>query len=166
MNAKTLTSAALAACLLALPAVPALARDITVTDAYARSATPVSKSGAAFMVIHNDGDTDDRLIGVQTDAAARAELHTHMDMGEGVMKMMEVEEGFPVPAGGMHMLARGGDHVMLMGLTGPMKPDDVIHMTLTFEKAGDVEIDIPVDLDRQPEDGGHDMSGMKMEGDG
>ena len=87
MNAKTLTSAALAACLLALPAVPAQARDITVTDAYARSATPVSKSGAAFMVIHNDGDTDDRLIGVQTDAAARAELHTHMDMGEGVMKM-------------------------------------------------------------------------------
>lgn len=154
MYAKSLLSAALAACLLA---VPALAQDITVTDAYARSASPVAKSGAAFMVIKNAGDTEDRLIDVRSDAAAKVELHTHKDMGEGVMKMMQVEEGFAIPAQGMHMLARGGDHVMLMGLAQPMKQDDVISITLVFENAGEMVVEVPVDLERQPEQGGHTM---------
>ena len=163
MTPKSLLGTALVACLLALPAA---AQDITVTDAYARAASPVAKSGAAFMVIHNDGDTDDRLIAVRSDAAARTELHTHKDMGEGVMKMMEVEEGFPLPAGGMHALARGGDHVMLMGLAGPMAQDDVISVTLVFEQAGEMEIEVPVDLERKPEAGAHGMAYGSGEGHG
>ena len=156
MFAKTLTSAALAATLLALPA---FAQDITVSDAYARASSPVAKSGAAFMVIHNAGSQDDRLISAQSDAAAVVELHTHMDMGEGVMKMMHVEEGFPIPAGGMHALARGGDHVMLMGLTGPMEQGNTVSVTLVFENAGEMVLDVPVDLARKPDEGAHDMSG-------
>lgn len=163
MTPKSLLGTALAACLLALPAA---AQDITVTDAYARAASPVAKSGAAFMVIHNDGDTDDRLIAVRSDAAARTELHTHKDMGEGVMKMMEVEEGFPVPAGGMHALARGGDHVMLMGLAAPMAQGDVVTVTLVFEQAGEMEIEVPVDLERKPEAGAHGMAHGSGEGHG
>ncbi len=134
--------------------------DIEVVDAYARAARPTAKAGAAFMVIRNTGSEDDRLIAAASDIAARVELHTHKDMGEGVMKMMHVEEGFAVPAGDMHALARGGDHVMFMGLTRPMAQGDTVTVTLTFEKAGEVVVDIPVDLER--EDMGGRGAGMSM----
>lgn len=134
--------------------------DIEVVDAYARAASPTAKAGAAFMVIRNTGSEDDRLIAAASDIAARVELHTHKDMGEGVMKMMHVEEGFAVPAGDMHALARGGDHVMFMGLTRPMAQGDTVTVTLTFEKAGEVVVDIPVDLERE-DMGGHG-AGMSM----
>ncbi len=129
---------------------PALAGDITVKDAYARVSSPVSKSGAAFMVLHNAGTVGDRLIAAATNAAAKAGLHTHIDAGGGVMQMREDPDGFPVPAGGSHALARGGDHVMLMGLTRPLEHGDSITLTLTFEKAGAVTVEVPVDLERMP----------------
>ncbi|MEL7092015.1 MAG: copper chaperone PCu(A)C [Pseudomonadota bacterium] len=142
----------------ALIAGPALA-DMMIMDPYARSASPVAKSGAAFMVLHNMSDTDDRLIAASTDAAARVELHTHIENDDGVMQMREVEGGFAIAAGEKHMLARGGDHVMLMGLTGPLAQGAEIEVTLTFEQAGDVTVTIPVDNERKAAHGGHGHGG-------
>ena len=133
---------------LALACTPAFA-EITITDPYARAAGKMAKAGAAFMSIENSGDAADRLISASSDIAKRVELHTHKDMGDGVMKMVEVEEGFEIPAGGAHMLKRGGDHVMFMGLNGAMIHGDTVTVTLTFEKAGDMVIEIPVDLERK-----------------
>lgn len=134
----------------------AFAADITVSDAYARASGASAKSGAAFMVIENTGAEDDRVIAVSAPIAARVELHTHMEDANGVMRMMEVEDGFPVPAGGKHMLKRGGDHVMFMGLTGPMEQGATFPLTLTFEKAGEMTFDVTVDLERKPTHGdGH-----------
>ncbi|MEL6620815.1 MAG: copper chaperone PCu(A)C, partial [Pseudomonadota bacterium] len=89
-------------------------------DPYARAASPSAKAGAAFMMLQNTGDTDDRLIAARTDVAKRVELHTHVETGDGIMKMQEIEGGIALPAGGTHHMMRGGDHVMLMGLTGPL----------------------------------------------
>ncbi|EPX85420.1 copper chaperone PCu(A)C [Salipiger mucosus] len=133
-------------------ATPAAA-DIVISDAYARSAMPGAKTGAAFMQIENTGAEDDRLVAVDSEAAMKVELHTHVDMGDGVVKMTEVEEGFAIPAGGHHMLARGGDHVMFMGVTQPFEHGGTVTVTLTFEKAGERVVDIPVDLERQPDHG-------------
>jgi copper(I)-binding protein len=127
--------------------------DIMVMDPYARAAGKSAKAGAAFMVIENTSGEDDRLIGAASDIAKKVELHTHKDMGDGVMKMIHVEEGFVIPAGGKHMLMRGGDHVMFMGLNSSMDQGNTVKVTLTFEKAGDIEVDIPVDLDRKPQHG-------------
>ncbi|MEP3295679.1 MAG: copper chaperone PCu(A)C [Pseudoruegeria sp.] len=126
---------------------------IMVQDSYARAASPVAKAGAAFMVIMNHSDTDDRLVDVRSDASARVELHTHKDMGEGVMKMMHVEEGFAIPAGEALALERGGNHVMFMGLNGPFEQDAMLDVTLVFENAGEVAIQIPVDNARKAEHG-------------
>lgn len=145
---------------------PLMAGDIKVMDAYARSSGKLAKSGAAFMVIVNEGDREDRLISVETGIAQRAELHTHKESADGVMRMVEVEDGFPVPAGGRHMLSRGGDHVMLMGLTQVLEHGGSVPMVLIFEQAGRVEIEVPVDQERQPEHG-HGMKhdhGMKHGG--
>ena len=121
---------------------------ITIDDAYARSSGKHAKAGAAFMMIENAGAEDDRLIGAQSDAAARVELHTHLIDENGVAKMVHVEEGFVIPAGESYMLKRGGAHVMFMGLTVPFEQGASVPVTLVFEKAGEVEVEIPVDLER------------------
>lgn len=146
MSFKTNLLAASAAVLFALPAFAG--SDITVTDAYARSSGMSAKSGAAFMVIANGGDEDDQLIAASSDAAKMVQLHTHIAGDNGVMQMREVPGGFPIPAHGEHALARGGDHVMLMGLNQPMADGDVLTITLVFEKAGEMSIEVPVDLER------------------
>ncbi|MFD0858568.1 copper chaperone PCu(A)C [Roseovarius aquimarinus] len=140
-----------------MAAMPAFAADIMVEDAYARSASPAAKSGAAFMQIVNHGE-DDRLIGAASPAAEKVELHTHVETGDGVMQMKHVEEGFEIPMHGTLSLERGGNHVMLMGLTAPLEQGDSIPVTLTFEKAGEMTVDVMVDLERAPGEGaGHDM---------
>lgn len=142
-------TAAVAATLLAAPAFA----EIIVRDAYVRSSTPSSVTGAAFMVLMNDGAEDDRLIAATSDVAGRVELHTHIEDENGVMKMTEIEGGLNVPAGSMHMLQRGGDHVMFMGLNAPLEQGGAVAVTLTFEKAGDVQVMIPVDHERKPDHG-------------
>jgi copper(I)-binding protein len=155
MSLKSVLLAASAAAVLATTALADHANKIMVHDQYARVSSPTAKAGAAFMEIINHTDSDDQLVAVRSDVAARVELHTHKETGDGVMKMMHVEEGFAVPAGGAHLLKRGGDHVMFMGLNRALNHGDVVTLTLVFDKAGEVEIEIPVDLERKAEAHGH-----------
>jgi len=147
MSHRNLIATTLSACLLA---IPAFADGIMVMDPYARAANPSAKAGAAFMMLKNDTTTDDTLVAARTDAAKRVELHTHIDKGDGVMQMTEIEGGIPLAAGAEHRLMRGGDHVMLMGLNGPLEQDAEIDVILVFENAGDVAVTIPVDNKRKP----------------
>lgn len=146
MALKTLFGAAFAACL----TLPVLAGDTTIEimDPYARSG---AQSGAAFFTIMNHAAEDDRLIAATSDVARRVELHTHTEDANGVMRMRELEGGIAVPANGSHALMRGGDHVMFMGLDAPLPQGETVTVTLTFEKAGDVTLEIPVDNDRKPQ---------------
>lgn len=141
----------LAAALGLAAAAPSAAEGpIAIEDAYARAAGMGAVAGAAFMTIVNTGAEDDRLIAVTSDAAQRVELHTHVIDVNGVARMVEIEDGFAVPAGGSHRLERGGDHVMFMGLTAPFVEGETVTVTFTFERAGDLTVDIPVDLSRMP----------------
>jgi periplasmic copper chaperone A len=160
----------LAACILALGLLPGqlVAQDhpdgLHIHDAYARIQGGVGGSGAVFFMVHNNTETDDRLIGASTDAAERAELHTHSEDANGVMSMGKIEGGIPLTAGDVIELARGGDHVMLLGATRALKDGDTIALTLTFEVAGDVTIEVPVDNARKPGEGGHDHGAMHHDG--
>ncbi|WP_227268855.1 copper chaperone PCu(A)C [Roseobacter weihaiensis] len=145
------------ACALVLVTFPVFAlAEIVVTDPYARASRPNAPTGAAFMMIQNTGETADRLISASSDIAERVELHTHIDQGDGIMKMVEVEEGFPIAPGETHMMVRGGDHVMFMGLNESLEQGGEVVVTLTFEQAGDVVVTIPVDNERQPDHGAMD----------
>lgn len=143
-----------------MPVAAAAQETVEVQDAFARSANPVT--GAAFMVLDNSGDTDCQLIGASSDVAERIELHTHREV-DGVMKMIEVEEGFTVPAHGNHALARGGDHVMFMGLKAPLEDGDTVALTLDFGDCGTRQVDVPVDNTRMPAHG-KQMGKMKQGG--
>lgn len=149
---KTLLT--VAAILVAAPAIAA--PKIGIEDPYVRSATATAPAGAAFMTIRNQGDEDDRLVSASSDVADKVEIHTTRKDAAGVMQMIPVEGGLAVPAQGEHTLARGADHVMLMGLRQPLNQGDKVKITLHFEKSGDVVIEAPVDRER----GGGHMGGQ------
>lgn len=129
-------------------ALPASAQDITIEDAYARVARPSAPVGAAFFIIRNTGAEADRLIGASTELAAIAEIHTHIQTDEGIVQMRPVEGGLEIPALGEHALERGGDHIMIMGLTEPLEQGDMLPLTLVFENTGGISVDIVVDNKR------------------
>lgn len=148
MSVRSTILSAVTALILATPGFAG--ETIAVHDAYIRSSTPTSPTGGAFMVIMNHGDTDDRLIGARSDIAAKIEIHTHIEDTNGVMRMVEVKDGIALGAGEMHALERGGDHVMFMGLSQDLIQGDTVSVTLIFETAGEVTIEVPVDRERKP----------------
>ncbi len=99
-------------------------------------------TSAAYMLIRNTGNTADKLLKAQTDAAKTVETHTVIKEGD-VMKMQPVP-GIDVPANGQAELKPGGFHIMLIGLTRDLKAGDKVKLTLTFEKAGQVSLDVTV----------------------
>ena len=125
------------------------AGQITISDAYARSSGALAKAGAAYMRIMNHSDESDRLIGVQSDIAKKTELHSHLEDDNGVMKMVRIDEGIKIGPMKDHSLAPGGEHIMFMGLKEPFETGKIIPITLLFEKAGEVGIEVIVDQDRK-----------------
>lgn len=133
-----------------LMATSAFAEGLMVKDPYARAARPNAPTGAAFMKLMNHSDQDITLMGVSSDVAKRVELHAHIDNGEGVMQMSEIEGGITIPAGEMHMMNRGGDHVMMMGLTQSLVDGETFSVTFEFENGAEMVVEIPVDNARKP----------------
>lgn len=117
--------------------------EIRVEQPWARaSATKAAKAGAAYFTLVNLGDEADRLTGVATPRARMASLH-HSVMDQGVMKMLPVA-AIEVSPGEPAVLRPGGLHVMLMGLKAPLVEGETFTLTLTFEKAGSVEIEVTI----------------------
>jgi copper(I)-binding protein len=153
------TSAALV--LSALLAVPAFAHDtktigdITVSSPWTRATPPRARAGGGFAKIVNAGG-EDRLVSASANVSKRTELH-EMTVADGVMKMREMADGIPVPAGGTLELKPGSYHVMFFDLTGPLKEGENVPVTLTFEKAGEVTLDFKVERigAKGPEHGEH-----------
>jgi len=83
--------------------------------------------------------TDDRLVSVSTDAAARAEVH-EMSTEGGVMTMRELTAGLPLAAGEATVLQPGGNHIMLMQVAAPLAEGDTVELALTFEDAAPISV--------------------------
>lgn len=115
---------------------------LVVETPWARASAPTARTGAAFLSVRNESDAPDRLVGVETPAAERAELHTHLEEN-GIMRMRRIP-AIDVPAHATVNLEPGGFHVMLMGLHAPLAEGETFPITLTFEKSGSVRIIVPV----------------------
>ena len=126
---------------LALAAAPAWAQ-VAVEDPWARATPPVAKVGAGYMTLRNKSSSADRLVGAASPAAARVEMHVTERSGE-VMRMREVR-AYDIPAGGSFTLAPGGAHLMLVDLKAPLKAGARVPLTLRFEKAGEVKVELEV----------------------
>jgi copper(I)-binding protein len=108
-------------------------------------ATPKGASVAGgYMKITNTGTTPDRLVGGATEVAKRLEIH-EMRMDGGVMKMRELSNGLEIPAGATVELKPGSYHLMLQNLSRQLAKGERVKASLTFEKAGKVDIELAIE---------------------
>ncbi len=127
---------------LVTPLSAAVPTELVVESARVVQSLPGSDTTVLYLTLRNDGARADRLVAASTPAASMVHLHAGQLKG-GVNSMRSVS-GFDVPAHGRLQLSVGGDHLMLMGLAGPLKPGSRVKLTLMFEHAADLEVDVPV----------------------
>jgi copper(I)-binding protein len=144
--------------------------ELTVSEAWARPGLAGNNS-AIYFVVQNPGE-DDTLLSVASNVAGAVEMHMTMavegdtaehnmdhsmegsDMGtlpegqampEGQVMTMVKQENVPVPGGDKVAFEPGGLHIMLLGLNSDLVVGDTIEVTLTFEKAGAITLQVPVE---------------------
>ncbi|MFJ3057759.1 copper chaperone PCu(A)C [Herbaspirillum sp. NPDC087042] len=128
---------------------------------YARATVPGQPAAGAYLSIENKGSAPDRLVGVSSPVAKSGEIHT-MSMEGNLMKMREVEGGLEVKPGQKIAMQPGnGYHIMLMGLSRPLKAGEKVPATLTFEKAGKIDVTFNVEDPAAAAAGKDDMGDMK-----
>lgn len=117
--------------------------DLELTGAFSKAMLPGQPVGGGFVTIANSGSADDKLVSATSDVAGRVELHEMAMQGE-VMKMRKLDDGIAVPAGQTVELKPGGLHFMFFEVKKPFAEGDKVPVTLTFEKAGKVDITLSV----------------------
>jgi len=123
---------------------PAKSGGIRIEHPWARATPPSAPSGAAYMIVRNGGSQTDRLIAVRSAAAAHVEIHASTRDGN-IVRMTSVPGGVAIPAGGKVAFEPTGLHLMLAGLKHPLVQGQTLPLTLTFERAGDIEVDAAID---------------------
>lgn len=121
----------------------AMVGELMITGAWARQTPPAARAGGGYLTVMNHGKDSDRLMGGKASFAKRTEIH-EMAVVNDIMKMRKLGDGLEIPAGASVQLKPGGYHVMFMGLSEGLKKDTIVEVTLTFSKAGDVTVKMPV----------------------
>ena len=134
--------ASILACAVAAAGV-AEAATIEARDAWIRTPPPGAPTAAGYLTIVNRGIASDRLTGGATSAAKQVLPH-HMSTAHGIMSMRPTTGGLPVGASATLRLAPNGDHLMLTGLSRPLRAGQHVRITLQFQRAGNVPVDFTV----------------------
>lgn len=115
---------------------------VSISDAWVKAAD--SGMSAGFGELENDGATDVTVVSATTAASSMLELHETVENEAGEMVMRQIEGGFVIPAGGSLALQPGGNHIMLMDLTAPLKAGEEVTFTLTFSDDSTFSFTAPV----------------------
>ncbi|MCB1777382.1 MAG: copper chaperone PCu(A)C [Candidatus Competibacteraceae bacterium] len=131
---------------------------LQITEPWARESPPTMTNGVVYMTVTNVGSEADRLLGGASEVADTIELHTHL-MENNVAKMRKVET-IEVATDQPTLLQPGGLHIMLIGLKHPLIAGQTFPLTLHFEKAGEIPIEVTVrgkeaDAAEMPQGGSH-----------
>ena len=116
---------------------------IEIGHPYARATAPGQPAGGGYLSLSNAG-ANDRLLSASAEVSKAVELHT-MTMEGDVMRMRQVE-AIELPAGKKVELKPGGLHIMFIGLKAPLKQGDKFPLKLKFEKAGEVTVEVNVEV--------------------
>ena len=93
------------------------------------------------MTIRNSGGRPDRLLSAKTSIAAKADLReAAVPDAEG-----KAIGAVAVASHGTVNLKRAGPHIVLSGMKKQLGAYDAFPMTLTFERAGKVEVEVMVE---------------------
>jgi periplasmic copper chaperone A len=123
---------------------------VSVNQPFASPTMPGATVGAAYMQVVNRGRNQVVLVSATSPVSAKVEFHS-MSMEGNIMRMREIKGGIPIPPGGSVNFVPGGMHIMLVGLTQRLAPGSAIPLTLTFNGAPQVSLQVPV----QGPSGGH-----------
>jgi hypothetical protein len=123
----------------ALPTVAAAG--VTVMDAWARASILANRPGAVYLTL--ESDTADSLTALATPAADQVILHGSETDDNGVSRMVHVEVLDLVPDTRVSF-SPGEMHVMLVGLTEKLEEGSTFPLTLSFENAEDITVDVQV----------------------
>ncbi|MDF3854118.1 DUF1775 domain-containing protein [Paracoccus pantotrophus] len=121
---------------------PVVLGDLALSGGFSRATPPGAPVAGGFLTIANGGD-EDRLVAAHADFAGRTEIHEMAMEGE-VMRMRELPDGLAIPAGATVELKPGGYHLMFMELKQPLVEGEMVNVTLSFEKAGEVSLPLAV----------------------
>lgn len=111
------------------PVAGVAAAPVTMTDPWVKAAA--TGMTGVFGTLANTTDQPVTVVSAVSSAARRIELHEVAGTA-GDLRMRPKEGGFAIPAKGGHRLQPGGDHLMLMGLTAPLKPGSEITVMLAL----------------------------------
>lgn len=103
---------------------------VTVADQWVKAAP--SGMTAVFGTLKNSGAKEITIVSASSPAAGQVELHEVVGQ-PGSTTMRPKNGGFAIPGGGSHVLAPGGDHLMLMDLKGPLQAGSEVEVTLSFD---------------------------------
>lgn len=146
------------ACQAAAEQLTKVVGNVLIIDPRARPPHDVSNDSAVYMTLETAGDHADRLLAAATPAAEKAELRTYWL--EGCFVHGRAVEAIELAPAGPTVLDPGGLHIMLTGLRQDLVEGDTIPLTLTFEKAGTVEIAVPVHEKKRRQGAGQGMDGQ------
>ncbi|MEW9897735.1 copper chaperone PCu(A)C [Chitinivorax sp. PXF-14] len=154
MKSRLLSSLLMASCL----ALGSLAQahqykagDLGIDHPWARATVPGATTGAVYLQVRNTGKNADTLLSASgPELADKVEVHSHV-IDNGVAKMRPVPQ-VSLPAGEAVTFKPGGLHIMLMGLKAPLQQGQKLPLTLKFERAGEVKVEVkvePLDVDAE-----------------
>ena len=118
--------------------------NLEIVHPWARAQLKGSDVADGFVKIINHGSTPDRLLAVKVEFAKAAQIHD-MKMDGSTMQMIELKDGVAIPAGATVELKPKAMHVMFMGVTEDLVPDQLIEGELTFEKAGKIKVEFMIE---------------------
>ena len=134
---------------------------LEIGNPWSRAVPKGATVAAGYMTIKNTGTEPDRLVGGSTPVAGKFEVH-EMTMDKGVMKMRPLANGLEIKPGETVELKPESFHIMMMGLKQPIQRGKPFKASLTFEKAGPVDVEFEVESvgGRPPAHDMHNMPGM------
>ena len=116
---------------------------IVVERPWAR-ATPVgARTGVVYVTLFNNGSSSDSLVSAATPVADQVQFHSATEEN-GVSRMREMRT-VDVTPGAKVAFSPGGLHIMVVGLKQPLKEGKTFPLTLNFEKAGKVDVTVPIE---------------------
>lgn len=116
--------------------------DLQVRHPWARATPPGATVAAGYLEIRNNGKDADRLLSASTPVAKRVELHV-TEHSDHIAKMRQLR-AFEVPGRERLTLTPGGAHLMLVDIAQPLKKGERFPLTLRFERAGELQVEVEV----------------------
>jgi periplasmic copper chaperone A len=117
---------------------------LVIGHPWARATLRNAPGGGAYLTIRNTGTETDRLISARSPASGLVQVNETRKEGDS-LRNRELEKPLEIPPGGTVKMVPDGLHLLMLGLKDPLQKDTRVPLTLVFEKAGKIEVEMTVE---------------------